>query len=944
MTIVKPSDNGIFLANKPYFADNPTNVCEKAFGLASETFRERFKGHSLAPNHPLDVLVRPESQYGGGYDGTKGENIGRLLPAILDYCANPSGKVMWTMAGKVEHLPEHKVRDTLKQRTICYPPGHFDILAKTYFEPFIDLFLELEKSDPTGCAYTKSIHGGGFHDMMAPLQSLPFLAKGDIHGFDRSHLKRIWGEIREIMHGLYGKEHHAKIDYILDEMWDSLVFMPNGDVVIMPKLKSGSPATTFMNCMVHLFVFMYMYYRGVSDCRARDNNLPITVSHLVPGDLVSWSQIYKEMRPLYYGDDHVLGVIVDFMATFAWRSRVYAELGFTLKKEDDLVCVNKTGIISPELTFLGNSPRLVGSRYVPVGNCEKYAQVFLVQSANSSEMARASQLYSYCLMSCFDDDWFGRFKAAYYRLSYHNLIDLPPQKIFQDMMSGSESVFTSPPEQHGAGTTLPVKMLCMDERRKEAQTARPGHSKVHNGVSRPPGGVAEASLVQIGNLQSRLANVASRHRERSERVAERKRHKHQKHKGPRKATQGPDEGASGSERPIKVQGHARKSPQGGIQSGGTAAGKPGFPRLDLVRYQEPRYHIAEDGSRTHTPTARGNIGIARSYSHGKNRASSFTKYRSKSWVGHQGIVFSGSELFDTIAGFNSQTEASPTMVLPLAPLLFQGTKLAIQAKMWQFWRFRRFRLRFISSLPTTSSGQIFLAYLDDVEQDIFAGPNTEFLRRISALKNVKEFQAWQSQSLEIEWKDEETPWSYAEMNGDDRLQTQGMVAAGYTIPVDTGGPSNTWGLVEIDYEVEFCDQIVEANSAATKYVQTGKSLGVGTNGTSNPASGTQAALAWSGPFWEDCTSFIVEFTSTPTNTALDTCFLRPLSSMDPTYNSVTITQGTVLYAIKSSSTASSFYLFNHAPSSNADDPLVWNASLSAPFTADYILRPASIEL
>jgi hypothetical protein len=947
MTIVKPSDNGILKANLPYFNLAVTDIKLQCFSLAKLTFIERFKGLHLKRRSPLDVLIRPDSQYGGGYNGTKAENVSALLPAILEYCGNPSGNVMWTMAGKVEHLPYHKVHDDLKQRTICYPPGHFDILAKTLFEPFTEAFLEMEKQDPTGCAYTKSIHGGGFHAMINPLSSMRFLCKGDISGFDRSHIKEIWDVIEEVMKMIFPVADHPIIAYVLGEMWKSLVFMPNGEVVFMLKLKSGSPATTFMNCLVHLFIFMYMYYRGVSDTRSVQQSLPCDGTLCKPADQVTWSTIYEVLRPLYYGDDHVLGTDDAVMATFSWRSVIYAELGFKLKKEDDYVVANPKGVVPPELTFLGNSPRRVSGRYVPVGNCEKYAQVFLVQSPNSSPMARASQLYSYCLMSCFDDYWFGVFKRAYYTLAYNALLVLPPQAVFQDMISGGEAFFL-PPQRHGdVPVSIPVKNLWMDVRSTKTQSTRRGNSQVSNSLPCTPGNSAEASLVQIGNLDSRLSNVASRHKQRRERIAEHTKHK-KHHKRPqerRKNSQGENARARGGERADPIQRHPRESKKGGSESRGTAPGKPGVPRLDMVRYQEPRFDALEDGTRAHTPLARGNIGVAHSYSHGKNRSPTFTKYRSKEWMGHSGIVFTGSELFDTFTDVGTQQNVIPTMVLPLAPTLFVGTKLAEQAKLWQFWRVREFKLRFISALPTTIAGQLFLAYLDDVEQDIFAGPNTGFLRKISALKNIKQFQAWESHSMVVRWEDEETPWNYSLMNGEDRLQTQGMLAAGIAIPVGIpgGNPIGPYGLVEIEYTVEFCDSTVDSKDAVTNYAQSAKTLGQGSSGAVVPTANNSATLAFTGPFWEDCTAFIIQFMNNPGNGLGDVPTLRPASAQTGS-NTVTITQGTVLYAMRQSPSATAFLLFDHCPSDTANDPLVWESAYGAVFTTTYIVRPAAIEL
>lgn len=965
VTIVRPSNNGVLKANLPYFEERKTSIKEQAFANAASTFMSYFDGQTCVQKDPLEVSVNPDAQYGGGYDGTKSKVIRDNLQMILNFCSSQRrNRVMWTMAGKVEHLPYQKVFRDLKQRTICYPPGHFDILAKTLFEPFTEMFLNLQALDPTGCMYTQTIFGGAFDHMLKPLETFRWILKGDISGFDRSHLKRIWDVIKAVMKKVFPQSAHSDIDYVLEEMWNSLVFMPNGDVCFMERLKSGSPATTLMNCLVHLFIFMYMYYRGVDDMRriALDENIDEETDDecIDEDDIVSWAEIYKMIRPLYYGDDHLLATNHRLIASFKWRSRIYGELGFTLKKEDDLVHQIENCLIPPKMTFLGNSPRKINGSYRPVGNCEKYAQVFLVQSANSTEIGRAAQLYSYCLMSAFDDEWFIKFKRAFQRLGCSSYITLPSQRAFQLLISGEESFLLPPVISTEAywleSSSKPVKIIVSDFMDGKTSQSRPRNTTIPDRVPRSPGSAATASLVQAGNLESRLLHIAARREQRSERILEAKRHKRkhgrsqiEREKQAQKRHPVPDARIGGSSDAHAIQRHSGASSQRGSPSKGPANREPRVPGLGVVRYQEPRQHSAGVRAGATSPSDGDNIGIATYHSKGKERASNMTRYKSKNWMGHSGIVFEGHELLDTANAF-AQATTAPFLMLPVAPSTWVGTRAQLQVRQWQFFRVRKLELAFTSSLPTTQAGELFLSYLSDVEQDIFVGANASFARKIMSLNSVKTFNAWQSQVLHVEWP-ETTPWTYALMNGDDRLQTQGSLVFGAMVnpfPLATILSMSMMGILEVRYVIEFCDQIVDASADPTYIVQATAPLGVGTagGGTVSVANtvATLGAVAANMATFRTADIFLVEIarvTGTPISSSLYD------QSVVPNLTTAFLpTAGTCLYAMRDATdtAGNTLRLFSHVPTDYQDDPLVWSATNAAGMSVDYLIRPYNDEL
>ncbi len=414
-----------------------TNIHEDCWALMTETYLERFRGYQLEPLALDDVKVNPDGQYGGGITKTKAQVIKENYPMIKAYFENPESfpPPVWTTSGKKEHLPTQSILGKLKQRTITYPPGHFSIVASSYIDPRTDLFLELEKTDPTGCCYTESIFHGGFHKMMMPIEKFDYKFKGDLEGYDRSHIFRFWQNYVASCRLLYKPEHHKRIEFLFYNYYYALVAMPDGDVVLLTRHKSGGPGTTDINCDVHHQAFIYLFYRRLKEHLGRD---------LTMADRVSNRQIWNTARMLYYADDNTGSTNDQRFASYEFRSMAYAELGLKLKREDDLV-VYSPGRIPECLTFLGNSPRLIDNRYVPVGNGIKYRGVFMCQGPNSNNTQKAAQLFSYMLMTCFDDEFYYGFRDAFFRLHLQSEIQLPERWQMQRFVAGGESFFSLPP-------------------------------------------------------------------------------------------------------------------------------------------------------------------------------------------------------------------------------------------------------------------------------------------------------------------------------------------------------------------------------------------------------------------------------------------------------------------------------------------------------------------
>jgi len=261
----------------------------------------------------------------------------------------------------------------------------------------------------------------------------------------------------------------------------------------------------------------------------------------------------------------------------------------------------------------------------------------------------------------------------------------------------------------------------------------------------------------------------------------------------------------------------------------------GNSRLDLGRTQKPRIVSLGRSPEASASIDGGTVGVASVYTEEKPKMPKEIKYSSKSWPGHEGIVYAGSELWNPAMGL-AGTSTQLFSALEIAPSTLTGTRVSIEAQNWQYFRFRKFALEFISSLPTTQAGQLALGYYHDPDQNLFLGSG--MLRKIESLDTTVTFNAWEHAIADVKWG-EDCPWLYTEMQGEPRFDDQGVIFFGATTNPNLGsaGAVAPLGMLKIHYEIEFCEPIIDTSSMVPEQRQIS---------LATPVTGASAAVTLTG--------------------------------------------------------------------------------------------------
>jgi hypothetical protein len=239
---------------------------------------------------------------------------------------------------KKEALPKEKILLSTG-RPIIYPPLDFYILQAMYTQELDD---HLKKDVPWFfCGHTPYM--GGFNKLATHLNEFRFKFKGDISKMDASIGFELFRIIAEFRKACMPRECHEYIDFIYCTLASKFVVFPDSTAVHDTRQPSGSRTTTTDDTIAHMFAILLGVLR-----RFQELDIPYRT------DLV-----LQFCRFCSYADDHLAGTDDPVFASFQYREKFYADCGFTLKKDDDLV----TNDVS-DLTFLGGKFHLNNGFYV----------------------------------------------------------------------------------------------------------------------------------------------------------------------------------------------------------------------------------------------------------------------------------------------------------------------------------------------------------------------------------------------------------------------------------------------------------------------------------------------------------------------------------------------------------------------------------------------------
>lgn len=298
-----------------------------------------------------DIEITPHGASGVGFEccSTKVKAALNHYFDIHDYCNRyrdyPAPLFRYNHK-ESEVLPVKKLRcDNL--RAIVFPPTHFYMLQKVHTQK-LDTYLK-SGSHPW-FAYGCSPIRGYMNKLATRFKDYSLVFKGDATKFDSSIRGPAFSLIRDIRIALSPTDSADALTYIYEVLSNKQVVLPSGEIVLDDCQPSGQACTTSDNSLYHALI---LYYAAVRRLRAL-------------GSRINQQTVDSLLTVSLYSDDHVGATNDAVFGSYEFRRMCYAEMGVTLKLDDDLTV--PSGEIE-KLTFLGGS-------FHPLGNPFPYVYAF----------------------------------------------------------------------------------------------------------------------------------------------------------------------------------------------------------------------------------------------------------------------------------------------------------------------------------------------------------------------------------------------------------------------------------------------------------------------------------------------------------------------------------------------------------------------------------------
>lgn len=285
--------------------------------------------------------------------------------------------------------------------------------------------------------------------------------------------------------------------------------------------------------------------------------------------------------------------------------------------------------------------------------------------------------------------------------------------------------------------------------------------------------------------------------------------------------------------------------------------------------------------------------------------------------GHDTISYRGTELLNPWFVDNG-SNTGICNIMTLNPLSMLGTRLQLEARNWQYFRFRRAVLHFKSSLPTTQGGQAAMFYLADPNTPFLTKSGNTLLRRLESLPETVTFNVWHDESLVVDWNSK-APWLRTQAGDEIRTSSFGSLGWALTSNPGLGTPASpsSIGLIMLDYEVEFCEPILDTNETTVELVS--QSVSFDAKAASTEVQLTVNVASWTSNF-PNTRVFTVTFQSGG-STTLATIPQTVYQQNEPAQY-IYLTAGATFYASTSASGKVRLYPTLDM-AFNAGDPLVW---------------------
>jgi len=319
--------------------------------------------------------------------------------------------------------------------------------------------------------------------------------------------------------------------------------------------------------------------------------------------------------------------------------------------------------------------------------------------------------------------------------------------------------------------------------------------------------------------------------------------------------------------------------------------------------------------------------------------------------GHTTSKVVGSDYGGTVAVINTTTY-EPACSIPINPSYFSGAMLGSQARAYQRYRFTRFIVVYVPSVPTDLQGQLVMTSSSSMQEPFLDGSSTSFLSRALSTGNAIASPLWSATTLNVPLDSE---WRLTDplLEGDlsssisDEVQVYGFstttLNAGTLIchyEVEFKDPYYTFHSTSIPISVGisppvswFADSAVNAVNDAVRTYLPGSITGAGV-GAIFRAVFRQAAstLATGWATWSVACKVATLAAVTSSTTSVD-------------YTNISMTPGTTLYINCGASVATFYTSYEDAASGGINGMLVYRTATTADsvfsfFQAQVRLSPA----
>lgn len=172
--------------------------------------------------------------------------------------------VLWTASGKEEILPDTKVEDGVC-RTFTFPGGFYAIGTSGLYSGMKNLFKMFAMCPQwpfkVGCVFAR----GGFNSMVEAMEGM-LVIQSDVSKWDGSYRLHVHQFVQEVIK-LFKEDYGDFDDWAATKGYYSIVLLPNGQVVLVLRKKSGDPFTSHANCIGHFLVICLWAMRVASETR-----------------------------------------------------------------------------------------------------------------------------------------------------------------------------------------------------------------------------------------------------------------------------------------------------------------------------------------------------------------------------------------------------------------------------------------------------------------------------------------------------------------------------------------------------------------------------------------------------------------------------------------------------------------------------------------------------